>query len=264
MKSICRNINHYLLLSQAGLREDMAKRIMYSVIEPITKYPDSTALSLAIEGWKDIVKYGTKAVVGELRHSRRNRDYSIFNKAFDLYKQGKYLEALDLAIEDYAKPWQQAYGGPAWGRIASQVKEILLQGQKLEKDPSIQNQKDMVIQLNVFDGLAHNTESVMRNLVDIESKEISNPEHDIGTIYNLSYKDISRSKKEYERIRELMDAKELKNFLDVWREIKPEIEGMGSIFFKPYKGRLHDEEISEYKRLTPEQRIKKENNLISI
>jgi len=219
MKKIFSTINRYFLLSQAGLREDMAKRIMYSVIEPITKYPDSTALSLAIEGWKDIVKYGTKAVVGELRHSRRNIRDNLYKEAFDLYKQGKYLEALDLAIEDYAKPWQQAYGGPAWGRIASQVKEILLQGQKLEKDPSIQNQKDMVIQLNVFDGLAHNTESVMRNLSDIESKTLydydgshKGHEDEDEDIYNLSSFQLDKSRANYNRIRELMDAKELKNF----------------------------------------------------
>ena len=301
MKKIIPNINHYFLLSQAGLREDMAKRIMYSLVTNIDdpkasgfringprtlarargeEYPyerphpvDIHALNLAIEGWKDIVKYGTKAVVGELKHSSRDYENRIFQRAFDLYNKGKYIEALDLAIEDYAKPWKESYGGKAWGKIAAQVKEILLLGKKIEQDPSNHDHKiNMVIALNVFDGLAHNTASIMRNLVDIESatsydydgnyktyqhyEDIHDPD-----FYELSDSQRSRSSKEYKRILELMDAKELKGGLDVWREIKPEIEGMGAIYFKPLKRKLHDMELAQIISLTPEEKAKKRDEV---
>ena len=47
MKKIIPNINHYFLLSQAGLREDMAKRIMYSLV---TNIDDPKASGFRIEG----------------------------------------------------------------------------------------------------------------------------------------------------------------------------------------------------------------------
>ena len=278
MKKIFSTINRYFLLSQAGLRHDMAKRIMYSLIDVIDdpgakgfriegpkayakmlgeEYPYTTphpvdmhALNLAIEGWKDIVKYGTKAVVGELRHSPRSESMknpypTVYHKASQLLQDGKYLEALDLAIEDYAKPWQSSFGGPAWGKIAVQVKEILLLGKKIEEDPSNHDHKvNMVIALNVFDGLAHNTASIMKNLTKLEN-----------------YENKGEGDSDYKRILELMDAKELRKRLDVWRAIKPEIEGMDSIRFKPLRKKLHDMELEQIRSLTPEEKKQREEDL---
>ena len=58
-----------------------------------------------------------------------------------------------------------------------------------------------------------------------------------------------------------MDAKELKGGLDVWREIKPEIEGMGAIYFKPLKRKLHDMELAQIISLTPEEKAKKRDEV---
>ena len=138
MKSIYNSINQYFLLSQAGLRHDMAKRIMYSIIPTLMDrrelsanlffhgVEDPSTVDLAIEGWKDIVKYGTEACVKELRHSERNQNskekpYYIALSALE--NNNDYETALDICIEDFSKKWQRLYGGEAWRKIASQLKE---------------------------------------------------------------------------------------------------------------------------------------------
>ena len=242
MKKIFSNINQYFLLSQAGLRHDMAKRIMYSTIPSLMDrrelsanlffhgVEDPSTIDLAIEGWKDIVKYGTEACVKELRHSERNQNskekpYYIALSALE--NNNDYETALDICIEDFSKKWQRLYGGEAWRKIASQLKEILTIGNQIKADPKNTKLKSqMIIALNVFDGLAHNTNSIMKNLTKIESENLGHDYYDY---------DDPKSEEEFQRILQLMDAKELKNGIDVYQEIEPELEAIEPFYFRDWK-----------------------------
>ena len=251
MKKIFSNINQYFLLSQAGLRHDMAKRIMYSVIPSLMDrrqlhanlffhgVEDPSTIDLAIEGWKDIVKYGTEACVRELRHSPRGSSsvsYSLRESSTEFVdvvgqrflEEENYNSALDLCIEDFSKSdWQNLFGGEPWRKIASQLKEILTIGNQIKADPKNTKLKSqMIIALNVFDGLAHNTNSIMKNLTKIESENLGHDYYDY---------DDPKSEEEFQRILQLMDAKELKNGIDVYQEIEPELEAIEPFYFRDWK-----------------------------
>jgi len=225
--------NHYFRLCQASLRHDMAKRIMYSIL-PAVSSPEQTqmtggiidykSLEYAIEGYKDIIKYGVDSCVSELKNVPPERTRTYYDA---MYKKdaGDYLGAIEICIDDFNnKEWDRGYGGEAWGKIAETLRDIILLGEEIEKTPpgqkKITTMQQMVIALNIFDGLSHNSDSILTNLVEKE---------------NLN-------KKEKERINNLikiMDAKELANPIHVYKEIENTLKETGDIHkFKDWVTKL--------------------------
>jgi hypothetical protein len=100
-------------------------------------------------------------------------------------------------------------------------------------DEEINIMKKIVVELNIFDGLSHNTASVMTSLLDEENK-IEHPEWDLRKLDydSKEYGDTAEKIQEKrESVQRLMDAKELENPKAVFTEIKDYLQ-------EPYK--YHD------------------------
>ncbi len=251
--SLINKSNFYFLLCEAGLREDMAKRIMYSILPSLSStlqthhtggVVDYNALRYAVSGRHDIIKYGTRACVREMRHYGGSRE--IVTKANDFMKAKSYYEAIKLAVECFSDidMWNQSYGGKAWEAIARSLSKIIIYDNELKKlqelkakdpkalDQEVQVMQMLVIELNVFDGLSHNTASIMQNLIHQElAEQLPNKAYD-----DVSYEDIGDK---YKQIENLMDTKELSNPLDVYKKIEPILTDSGDIHkYKDWTAKL--------------------------
>lgn len=259
-------------LKKATIEEDMAKRIMLSIIPGVSsplemqthKGFDYKALRSAVNGTKDLIKYGTKACVEEVGNygdpaieqvygsgSQENVKAlykGVYNNAEDLWKAGRYGECLQVCIkaflDDKEGAWAGAYGGKAWAKIAkilSQMQEkrelldyIRQDANSPNRDPNtdyldmeMQTMKDIVVLMNIFDGLAHNTASVMPKVIQEERHALNMPS-EMGHKYQ-------------ERVQELMDAKELDNPLVVYKQVQHIIENSPSKYmFKDWIQRIKE------------------------
>ena len=238
--SLLNKIKHYALLCQASIRNDMAKRIMHSILPSLSNPAEShwtggaidyKSLQYATEGWQDIVKYGLKSCVNETEHYKSAKNGgNTYEKALNYLNEGNYELCIETCISAFkaTEGWQILYGGEAWLNIAECIKNIYEIGKELEKSDGKQKinaMNAMVVALNVFDGLSHNTESVMRKVIEYESDDIASK---IGPASKYTYSS-SRSKKEYEKTKRLMDSKELINPIDVYHEVKQTLTDSGDI-----------------------------------
>jgi hypothetical protein len=78
----------------------------------------------------------------------------------------------------------------------------------------------LVVELNVFDGLSHNTSSIMRNLIQEEYQDTADPADDFMS---------TKADDEYTAVMNMMDAKEFNNPIDVYKEIAPTLIDSGDI-----------------------------------
>jgi hypothetical protein len=233
----------YLLSSEASLRSDMAKRIMHSILPAVSDKTqtymtggaiDYKSLAAAIEGRKDIIKYGTIACARELsgyRPGRYTGSVSVdIPKGLSLALSGNYEESLNISIqcfEDY-KNWRAGHGNKAWEQIAKTIKKLLELDKNLAEvrnkkhkniEAELQIMQLIVVQLNVFDGLSHNNGSVMERLIEMEWRD-KNPNEP---------NDPAKYKDSADAIARIMDAKELNNPGEVFAEIEEELLGSGDI-----------------------------------
>lgn len=262
-----------MMICEAGIRNDMAKRIMHSILPDIGDRNDPswserlsttqgtvdyTSLEAAAEGRSDIIKYGTIACIEELKHytrlnrrevaSKPNKDtymgHSIAQKA---YLNNDFETAIDICIEAFSdyQNWNAAYGGVAWEKIAKTIKSIIVLDKQFKElhtkrkdesfewkgksdpyavDAKIDTLKDIVIQLNVFDGLAHNTDSIMPKLIEEEGMEYNKKNN-----YFYGSDDSYKFDKETDLVKRMMDAKELKDSTHTYREVEPALQESGDI-----------------------------------
>lgn len=238
----------YSLISEANLRSDMAKRIMYSIIPSLSNTTqimgtqgvvDYNALKAAIEGRKDIIKYGARACAKELGH------YGGPSKPYGLQvliDTRKYEELFKIAIKLFGQEenWEPHFGGKAWFNIAKTLNKINDFDRSLDelrsnrnKEPNFAEKeiiimRELVVALNVFDGLSHNTESIMSNMVKEESLEL-HPEQTYDQIME-----------EFEAIQKLQDAKEINDPLSVFKEIEKDLINSGDINrYKDWVSKIH-------------------------
>ncbi len=260
--------SRFALLSEATLRSDMAKRIMYSILPGIASptqtmatqgVVDLKALRAAVEGRKDIIKYGVNACMKELRHYEGSmtaqeageapavlRSGKPYHLARALADHGDNEKALDVAIKMFGDKdaWPPSYGGDAWLNIAKTLKQLVVLDKQLDAvrasratDPEAMDKEIIIMQqlivaMNVFDGLSHNTASILSNLVEEEALAT---QRDAGTpeLYESTGE-------EFRAIQRMMDAKELRNPVQVFREIEPSLMESGDIHrYKDWSSLLH-------------------------
>ncbi len=215
----------------------MANRIMYSVIPSLATpgevagtggVVDYKALKQAAAGRHRVLEFGIRAVQGELRHYNRIRGANEkFASKISSFGRESALEYALTTFEDEGG-WSRSYGGRAWAQIAKSLLQLARLDQslfdfKMDKgspEKEIALLKDVVVQLNVFDGLAHNTDSILRNLVELE------------TMDNMQGKDENawdEGVKNYEKMKDVMDAKELEDPMEVYKRIEPTLQDSGDI-----------------------------------
>ena len=203
----------------ASLKSDMATRIMYGIVSSMSETIDYPALELAVAGAKDVIKFGAISCYIELEFYRGYVSYDMLPD-FEKYKNNEvnkntlptyisYLELFeDIFMDD--ENWSADYGGKAWAKIANTLKNIavhylqFLTNPKYSKE-NIKAANDTIIYLNVFDGLAHNTFGIYSSLLAEEFKG-------------------KNIKTKYEDVENLMNAKELKDPIDVYNAIKKDLQ----------------------------------------
>ena len=248
--------NKINLFKEASLRGDMAKRIMYSIIPFVNNNRiDFKSLKYAIEGINELIKYGAEACIDEVRHSIVKDSYFAGKQAL---KSNNYEEALNIAYEcfnDDTKWESSLFGGYAWAKIAKSLLTLIgfkkglksaIENKDLQQELAIM--KDMVIELNIFDSLNHNTDSIFPKLLEKEAPFHNLEDFDLSDIdtSNLTSKQLKVLKEKLEKrksynqrtldvdqekskTRNLMDAKELSNPIDVFREIEKSLIDSGDI-----------------------------------
>lgn len=216
---------------------DMAKRIMHSILPYIAdpKQIDATkgvvdynSLIAAAEGRFDIIKYGTSACVKEMGHYR-DRTNELLAKMNDFLKAKEYEKAADICVKGFGDPnqWDNKFGGEAWKKIAVTVRNIiklndaLQETERNKRDSKYLDTKNlilnyMVVEMNVFDGLSHNTASIMNNII---GEEIA------AGVYSSS-----RLSSELKAIMDMRDATELRNPISVFEAIEDLLKSTGDIF----------------------------------
>jgi tetratricopeptide (TPR) repeat protein len=288
------------LVKEATLENDMAKRVMLSVIPSLADpaanqyyggFPDYKALKLAVQGADRIVKYAAQACVKEMMYygegwEATDLPYEKIQERLDQGKAqaGKIKQAFnagnyELVLTDCAECfldkeyWVNAYGGEPWSKIAStafkllnlrnaqkQLDESRKSASRLERqmydEQEISIMKEIVIYLNVFDGLAHNTGSIFEKMIEHEH-------HDLFP--TLKPRDrMSQIDQANSRVKKLMDTKELDNAIDVYKNIEDTLQGSGEHL--PYKdwmskARRHPDYQSYHKR---EDEVKKQYEQIAM
>ena len=270
--SLIRRTSKYALICEARLRADMAKRIMFSILPSLSGMTqtsltegvvDYKALNIAIEGRKEIIRLSTKACAHELTHYQKTKSPIVYDVAHNTRKyldKNDYETILTVAIAAFTdvKSWEYQYGGEPWAKIAKITKQIydldkqlteVRQNKTTEKDweDELKIMRELVIDLNVFDGLSHNTASIMRNLVQQEHEELTN---------GVDMPDIPPPDVEFDKIQDMMDAKELTDPVHVFKEIEKTLKGSGDINrFKDWVRRLR--QAPSYLQDDPEQEKEK-------
>lgn len=230
----------YQLTKEATLKQNMAKRIMFSLLGHLipeaqrethiaqTKgIVDYKALESLKEGAKELLHYGVECCYQELSHVN-NYEIQDQIKSLDKNHAKSFLEKAIVLFND-TKSWDKRggkalYGGPNWARIAQHFLRLHTILKQLEFIDISNNDNleyyysilmKMTAEMNIIDGLTHNTDSLMGKMIEMDQKE----NYPLG---DHAYSDASEHrKKDRETIKRMMHAKEMENPDDVLAEILP-------------------------------------------
>ena len=215
----------------------MANRIVYHILPSVADQVevegtqgvvDYKALRKAVEGRKNILKYGPSAVISELKYYKGKNN--LYQQASDQFDRGNIAEAMSLAAKGFAEKgaWIAQYGGMAWENIAKTLRSISWldhtfdalrkdkdNPKKIEQEISVMRQ--LVVQMDIFDGLMHNTGSIFEKMIDQEF----DTEGHADPMVALEI--------EHDKVKRLMNSKELTNPLDVYKVVEPELEESNDI-----------------------------------
>lgn len=244
-KTLFKMASLFELMTRADLQSDMAKRIMFSILPSLADpsqvamtqgIVDIKALKTAVEGRHDVIKYGVKSVLNELIHyiesPTKKSAVSVHDTVEALIARNELERAMDIAVAAFQDNhgWVSRYGGRPWELIARSLRQLIRLDKQLnlirKESPSannaekeIQLMRDIVVELNIFDGSAHNSDSILHNLIELETADkITDP--------RLR----GQNKKEnYRQIKRLMDAKELNSPIEVFKSIKDTLTDSGDI-----------------------------------
>lgn len=186
-------LNKFIKIVKASIEDDMANRIMYSLITSKATpnelyYNDGVVnqdvLDLAVEGINDLIKYGSLAVLDELSYL----DESIYNKNLNKnkiendIKSNNYNLILDFLKKAYnlftKEQWDDGFGGYAWAKITKSLHDLtnLKINLSNETDKSKQNKikKLIILEMNYFDSLSHNNGSILEKMARQEHEDSLN------------------------------------------------------------------------------------------
>src|SRR5271166_613829 len=268
------------MYAQASLSSDMAKRIMLSVIPAVqsktevfhTGGYDYKALKSAANGAKDVLKYGIRSCIEEIHNIKpavQIKNIEVKNKIdsiIDLAGSQEYQKSLLLCAQLFNNEdlWQPNFGGRVWANIANVLRELQMKQDQLVNTRAlmskgegdylpheVETMKEIVVLLNRFDQMAHNTASVLDSLAEEELNEwgllppTKEQLDDLGILDQkgrIEYRrKIHQKRLDYQKgIRQMMDAKELDDPFDVYKQVQHIIEQPeNKHLFGDYIKRIH-------------------------
>lgn len=172
-------------------------------------------------------------------NKKKKESCKLINKqAHDEYAAGRFMESLSLCIKGFSDydMWAYKYGGQKWEKIAKTIFTLAQDDNRLKHVRSLSDvkltpeqresaakfemdlMKNIVVHMNVFDGLMHNNGSIFEKMVSMEHT---------GGSYDANGEYIGGSEKTLKRIKKLMDAKELTNPVDVFIQIEKALQQSG-------------------------------------
>jgi uncharacterized protein YoxC len=294
------------LFCEASIESDLAKRVMLSIVPSVqsegekfqTGGFDYKALRSAASGAKALIKYGAKACANEAKHASVPEnpndvngeilEHRILLKSKQLIDRNinseDYVSALRMCIDIFKKGsyFATQYGGKPWENISRVLLDLALKDRQLDatRQNAIYNReegidylsieisimKEMIVIMNHFDGLAHNTASVMYSVVEEELKDLKYPKPEVRydsmlsapiyvpkknttpeqqkiekEIHDKKIKDVTYPREYMKRIEHIMDAKELDNPFDAFKQVKNIIEeGPNKYLFQDYIRRIKE------------------------
>lgn len=229
------DILHYskLFYKAAGIKQNMAKRIMFSLLRHLVDTGDEAKIHLTkgiidyqalkelTSGAEELIQYGAKACLGEaVYYGETLKDESkinqlkrlkLYNKAEFDYSSKNYENCLKLLLEIFLDKnfWINhnngaVYGGEPWAKLTKMLLDInteLKLSREAKKtgneEKQIEHLSNMTMYINIFEGYAHNTGDIMEKIVHLEDQD------------------------NYEDVKRLMDVKELEDWKDSLSEVLP-------------------------------------------
>lgn len=221
------------LYKKANLLSNMAARVMHSTLPYNEQQNNIVALQSLLPGAKELFEYGVKACMDEIQFSRNGNAEDNVVMPFAM---GNIEESLNNAIKIFSNDdlWDVAYGGKPWINITKNllslyktIKNIEEAKKKKDWEQYEKQLKEMVIYMNIIDGISHNSGTLLDKMVDFELEEkLKDKSHFI------------REKNDYtEKLNTVMNAKELKNPRTVVNVVSP-ILRQSPDKFQPFKDSL--------------------------
>jgi len=175
MKNIYSKCNNFYKI--ANLASDVANRILFPLSSRETF--DFVAGRIVANGAINLLYFGIKAVTDELQHYEGYYEEILPSDRPNKLNIDTYIGSFKSATEMFLdlKNWAQSYGGEAWGKISKTLLEIAENYKKyiraekygIEEEQAI---RKLIIYMNKFDGLAHNTGSIYNKLLSHEIEDI--------------------------------------------------------------------------------------------
>ena len=177
---------------RASLLSDLSHRIMYGLLPPEETGKQTfnfVAARWAVVGIPDVVYYSTKTIVRECMHYKIEANATktfILKNGIRVLQSNKlkpsnfqfYKTLVDACVELFAdkKGWDLGFGGEAWYNIAQTTFDLINNYEDLLTVEKYSNEEkallnDAIKNLNIFDGLVHNTASVYGKMTETESSE---------------------------------------------------------------------------------------------
>jgi hypothetical protein len=236
---------------QANLLTNMAARVMYSTLPYNEQMNNIVALQSLLPGAKELFNYGMKALMDEIQFAG---DANAAEKVVWDYSNGKILESLTKAFKIFSNKnnWEDAYGGVAWANITKNllelhkcIKNVENAKKKGDWDTYEKQLREMVVYMNVMDGITHNSGTLLDKMIDFELDEKLQNKSNFLIEKNIYTKEMEK----------ILDAKELKNPKDVAKVVYPALKSAPERF-QPFKDVLWKVENAGDNKLSTEQQLK--------
>lgn len=259
---------YYELTKEASIKSDMALRIFYSTIPAYLNIDEqrdakNKLASPLVEGAANLIKWGTQACYEEMQHCvQSSYDSGPSSELRKAYDAKDYKKSLELMVSEFKsiRKWASSYGGLPWANIAETLLTLYDYIVKFHEASSYEEKdfalRNIIVYMNIFDGLAHNTASVMPKLIRHEYSENNKEPSEVSpeaTSFESHYY-TKPIQSDSGQVSLLMDAKELNHIEDVLYILQPYLQDHSYRYFIR-------EYLSKFKRLNRQpdpDRIKSE------
>jgi hypothetical protein len=169
------------LIKLASFSADLAIRILHSLIPYAVDFKEiptanvMAAKSGLIDTAINYLRSSILIIISELRKSINSQTLSLIDKLS--IDDPKML--LELAIKDFSNPhnYESLFGGKPWENYSKFALKLYLLIDKFNKIKSSNEfnklndiVNDIVITMNVMDGISHNSGSMLNKISDLESE----------------------------------------------------------------------------------------------